>query len=390
MISLSNQDISILKDLSVHITASPSNRPGLFCKQAKMCSNYLPEHIQKKMQDFAKNGSEKGFLLIRAAPLGEIHDTPSTNNQKRGESTLLAKIQAIFVQSISEMLAYEAEGYGRLFQDIVPMKSMSEKQVSVGNSELEIHTEQAFSELRPDILSLACLRGDRNAKTFIFPVKKILDNLSKEDSEFLRKDLWKTGVDLSFKLMNNLIRTPGFEEDSNSSRSMTDKDMNSTGEGQFTPLRIYPKGAHDNVSTPLINRAKLEDLNVQSCKNFSGVINSVDSTEDMRGPFPIISGSQEDPFLRFDQDLMKGITEESNQMVKKIVDLYYEHREQHCLEPGDIVLIDNNRAVHGRSGFSPRYDGKDRFLIRCFSTFDFTKSEYARTDGERMISAIYS
>lgn len=358
MISLSNQDISILKDLSVHITASPSNRPGLFCKQAKMCSNYLPEHIQKKMQDFAKNGSEKGFLLIRTAPLGEIPDTPSTNNQKRGESTLLAKIQAIFVQSISEMLAYEAEGYGRLFQDIVPMKSMSEKQVSVGNSELEIHTEQAFSELRPDILSLACLRGDRAAKTFIFPVKKILDNLSKEDSEFLRKDLWKTGVDLSFKLMNNLIRTPSFAEDSNSSRSMTDKEMNTTPDGRF--------------------------------QIFSGVINPVDSTEDMRGPFPIISGSPEDPFLRFDQDLMKGITEESNQMVKKIVDLYYEHRKEHCLEPGDVVLIDNNRAVHGRSGFSPRYDGKDRFLIRCFSMFDFKKSEYARTDGERMISAIYS
>lgn len=317
MIQLSNQDSEILKDLAILITASPSKQPELFCKQAKMCSAHLPEHIKIGLRDFAKNGSTTGFFLIRNAPIGEVPDTPSTNNQKRGECTFLAKLQAIFVQSISELLAYEAEGYGRLFQDIVPMKSMSEKQVSVGNSELEIHTEQAFSELRPDILSLACLRGDKAANTFIFPVRKILDHISANDADFLREELWKTGVDLS-----------------------------------FTSFGVPPS--------------------------------------DLRGPFPILSGSIQDPQLRFDQDLMKGITKDSDQMINKIVDLYYKHREHHCLEPGDIMLIDNNRAVHGRSAFSPRYDGKDRFLIRCFSTFDLQKSEYARPNLGRTISAIYS
>ena len=34
----------------------------------------------------------------------------------------------------------------------------------------------------------------------------------------------------------------------------------------FTPLRIYPKGAHGNVAIPPINRPILGDLNVQWCK----------------------------------------------------------------------------------------------------------------------------
>jgi L-asparagine oxygenase len=317
MFQLTKQEISTLLDLSIHITASPSVRPELFCKQAKTCSEFLPERIKEGLRDFAANGSECGFFLIKGVPLGEVPITPTNNTQKRGETTTMAKIQAILNEFVGELIAYEAEGYGRIFQDIVPVKEMSQKQVSLGNSELEIHTEQAFSELRPDILSLGCLRGDTAAKTYIFPIGRILEHLSTEEIELLKQPLWKTGVDLSFKL------------------------------------------------------------------------NGVDFIEgDIRGPFAIVSdqGSK----LRFDQDLMKGITSEAELMVKKIVDLYYLHRFEHCLEPGDIVLVDNNRAVHGRSGFSPKYDGKDRFLIRCFSTFDFKKSEYARDNSGRTISAIFS
>ena len=107
---------------------------------------------------------------------------------------------------------------------------------------------------------------------------------------------------------------------------------------------------------------------------------------------PIISGTQDDPILIFDQDLMTGITPEATDMIKKIVDIYYQKKIRHNLKPGEILLIDNKRAVHGRSAFKPRYDGKDRFLIRCFATFDLSKSEYARENlsSPRTISAIYS
>jgi L-asparagine oxygenase len=60
------------------------------------------------------------------------------------------------------------------------------------------------------------------------------------------------------------------------------------------------------------------------------------------------------------------------------------------LKPGEIIIIDNRHAVHGRSPFFPKYDGKDRFLVRCFSVFDYNSSLYARPFDSRVVSAIYS
>jgi L-asparagine oxygenase len=248
--------------------------------------------------------------------------TCDNNNSKIGESTMLAYIQSILINVIAEMISYEAEGYGRLFQDIVPIKKMANEQTSVGsNTELEIHTEQAFSKLRPDILSLACIRGDPLAQTYILPVMKILENMDEDERKLLRLPLWKTGVDLSFKLNQN----------------------------------EFIEG-------------------------------------DVRGPFPIIREDDVDPKLLFDQDLMFGVNEDADNLIKKIVDIYYKNRNQHNLQSGEIILIDNMRAVHGRSPFYPKYDGDDRFLIRCFAVYDYEYSSYARMDetNSRMVSAIYS
>jgi L-asparagine oxygenase len=307
---------SILDFGQLQVHFSESEATEIFCDRCKKLARCLPQRIIDKLMHFKKNGSETGFLLIKTLPIDNVPETPPGNNYKVGEKTPLASIQSMLMHVIGDVIAYEAEGYGRIFQDVVPIQSMATIQTSLGsNTELEIHTEQAFSKLRPDILSLACLRGDYSAYTYILPVQRIIDNLSTEEIELLHKPLWETGVDLSFKL-----------------------------------------NGHEFIEG------------------------------DVRGPMPILNNGN----LVFDQDLMSGITEEAEQLVHKIVDIYYKHRIEHNLQPGEIILIDNNRAVHGRSPFFPKFDGKDRFLIRCFSTFDYEKSGYARTDSSRVVSAIYS
>lgn len=312
-----------LFELSKNITANPSENPEEFCRQLKRASNKIPMDIAKSLLEFSHHGApHTGFMLFDGFSIEDTiyMKTPDNNNQKIGETTNLAKIQGILMSTIGELVSYEAEGYGRIFQDIIPMKSLETKQMSLSSgTELEIHTEQAFSKLRPDILSLACIRGDPDAFTYILPVKSIIDNLSQSEIELLRKPLWTTSVDFSFKLCG----------------------------------QEFIEG-------------------------------------DVRGPMPIISGPEDDPRLVFDQDLMTGITDEAHHMIAKIVDIYYTHRIRHVLKVGQIIFIDNNRAVHGRSPFSPKYDGADRFLVRCFATFDYEKSAYARNSTPRMISAIYS
>jgi L-asparagine oxygenase len=322
IIELDKEEVQILLNLAKQITCSPSETPEDFCRIAKELSEKIPNRIKYILKQFKEKGNNNGFLLIKNVVLSEkdVPLTPFVNNERVGENTLLARIQAILINVIGEMIAYEAEGYGRLFQDVIPMKNMETVQTSVGsNTELEIHTEQAFSKLRPDILSLACLTGDKNALTYILPVKKIINNFNENEIKMLYEPLWKTGVDLSFKLN-------GYE---------------------------FIEG-------------------------------------DIRGPLSILNAKESEIFIIFDQDLMQGITQESQQMIQKIVDLYYQQRIAHNLKHGEIIFIDNNRAVHGRSPFSPKYDGNDRFLIRCFATYDYEKSSYARPNNERMISAIYS
>ena len=321
-IILTENDIENLKYIARKIKYDPYNNPELFCNEIKKIFSEIPENLKNIFINFKNNGSETGFLLVNIS--FSDHDrlilTPDSNEQYIGGTTELAKIQAILMSIMGNMVSYEAEGCGNLFQDIIPVKSMSNNQTSTGsNFELEIHTEQAFSKLRPDIISLACLRGDINALTYVLPVQYILSNMNEDEIELLKQPLWKTGVDLSFKLNNN---------------------------------------------------------------------DFIDG--DIRGPFSIIQGNEKNPNLIFDQDLMFGITDQSQHILKKIVNIYYKYRLSHNLISGDIIFIDNNRAVHGRSQFQPKFDGFDRFLIRTFLVFDYERVKKACNKKDYMISAIYS
>ena len=86
----------------------------------------------------------------------------------------------------------------------VPNRALALTQTSLGSGvELELHTEQCFSRIRPDILSLACLRGHPGARTFSLPAHALLAHLTPAERAMLREPLWMTGVDGSFRLDGN-------------------------------------------------------------------------------------------------------------------------------------------------------------------------------------------
>ena len=55
------------------------------------------------------------------------------------------------------------------------------------------------------------------------------------------------------------------------------------------------------------------------------------------------------------------------------------------LESGDLLIIDNRRAAHGRSAFEPRYDGCDRWLKRAYLVSDLSAAAGDCRPGERVI-----
>ena len=298
---------------------SPSNEMDLYMSLVKNASIEIPYRIKKILNDFKEDKYPQGVLLFRNIPVDEYNSkTPLDNTFHIGEDTIMSKIQAIINTYIGEMVSYEAEGDGRLFQDMVPNKKLAQTQTSLGSKvELELHTEQAFSDCRPDYLSLACLKGDSKAKTYYLHVNDVVNKMQKDVICYLQKKRWFIGVDASF-IMN---------------------------------------GCNDKL----------------------------------RGPISIIEEKCKDNYnFVFDQDLMIGSTDDASKIMNDIISIYYEYRSNIILSKGDLLILDNNKVVHGRSNFSPKFDGNDRFVIRSFIINSFDKIHNKTTKNARMVAVKYS
>ncbi len=91
-------------------------------------------------------------------------------------------------------------------------------------------------------------------------------------------------------------------------------------------------------------------------------------------PVPVLSGTWEAPTLTFDADLMVGIDAEAEEALGTLAELIDRHHTGVRLEPGDLLVVDNHLAVHGRSPFRARFDGTDRWLQRTFVVADLGPS----------------
>jgi L-asparagine oxygenase len=307
-----------LVELADRLPRSPREDPDAFCEAAAAAAGDVPSRLAGAVRDFARNG-RAGALVLAGLPTGAVPRTPHGNGRHVGESCLLARIQAILAELLGHLIAYEAEGAGALFQDLTPSRAAAHAQTSLSSAvELELHTEQAFSALCPDHVGLACLRGAREAHTYLLTAQQVTTALRPDEVAELREPQWVTRIDESFR-----ASSAGFLDG------------------------------------------------------------------DVRGPMPILYGPHEDPRIVLDADLMLGVTPAAQRLLDRIVELYLRDRRRHTLAAGEIMFLDNRRVAHGRSVFLPRFDGADRFIVRCFVTGDLRRSQHAR-DGSRMVASRFS
>jgi alpha-ketoglutarate-dependent taurine dioxygenase len=76
----------------------------------------------------------------------------------------------------------------------------------------------------------------------------------------------------------------------------------------------------------------------------------------------------------FDADLMVGLDVEADAALQALAAAVAANHVSVVLTPGDLLVIDNTMAVHGRSPFTPRFDGTDRWLQRTFVVADLAPS----------------
>ncbi|MEV5593250.1 clavaminate synthase family protein [Streptomyces sp. NPDC052496] len=95
-------------------------------------------------------------------------------------------------------------------------------------------------------------------------------------------------------------------------------------------------------------------------------------------PQPVLTGAAEDPALRIDFAATKPLTARAAQAMAELQDAFDRTSLSTALEAGDLAIVDNHVTTHGRSAFTPRYDGKDRWLQRTFVLKDLRRSRGLR------------
>ena len=95
---------------------------------------------------------------------------------------------------------------------------------------------------------------------------------------------------------------------------------------------------------------------------------SFGSADQWSAPGAILRGSVEMPELWYDRDGMRGTTPEAQAVLDRVHALAADPsvQRQAVLRPGDILVLDNRKTVHGRRPFTPRYDGRDRWFQRVY------------------------
>ncbi|GHH88870.1 L-asparagine oxygenase [Streptomyces sulfonofaciens] len=105
-------------------------------------------------------------------------------------------------------------------------------------------------------------------------------------------------------------------------------------------------------------------------------------------PLPVLSGPAADPELVADFHAMEPMDETAARAFDELREAMLAVLVGTVLEAGDLIVVDNRAAVHGRTDFRPRYDGRDRWLRRCFAVADLRLSRGVRAPGSQVCAPL--
>jgi L-asparagine oxygenase len=105
-------------------------------------------------------------------------------------------------------------------------------------------------------------------------------------------------------------------------------------------------------------------------------------------PLAILSGPENAPQFVADFHAMKPLSDTGQDAMAELEAALLSSLRGVVLDVGDMIVIDNGAAVHGRTRYSAHYDGADRWLRRCFAVADLTPSRWARRPGSRVCAPL--
>lgn len=165
-----------------------SNRDFDLLLSASIRNGGLSQEQIARILEFKLFGNPSGYLLLDGAEIGEIPSTPASRSELRKPDDTSERLLLQATALLGEPIGYVQESGGAIVNNFFPQQMQSRAATSDSfDTELDLHTENAFHAIQPDYLLLLCLRQDPAAEaiTYIASVDRILERLSYEQQAFL-------------------------------------------------------------------------------------------------------------------------------------------------------------------------------------------------------------
>lgn len=103
-------------------------------------------------------------------------------------------------------------------------------------------------------------------------------------------------------------------------------------------------------------------------------------------PCALLNGAAEDPDIVVDFHATQPQDEVAAAAFRALGDALDQVRRTFILRTGDLAIVDNRLALHGRTAFKPRYDGRDRWLQRTYIHLDARRTRPYREANGNVLS----
>jgi Fe(II)/alpha-ketoglutarate-dependent arginine beta-hydroxylase len=330
-VRLTPADGATLDALTRHVLAEygSSTAPELIAAAPELALR-LPAELVEELRNLRLHEAVPA-LVVHGLPVDDqrIGPTPLDwrDRDQHDESAVHEVFLVLVAGLLGDVFGWSTLQNGRLVHDVVPMPDQEQEQSGHGTVELAWHTEDGFHPYRCDYLLLLGLRNHDAVPTVIAGVNQVR----------LRPE------------HHRVLAQPRF--------------------------LIRPDTEHLTQA-----RRLAED---------SGAVHPMQVMQDAPEPCAVLFGHPEQPYLRIDPVFMSALPGDAEaaealdaltgELQRRLVDV--------PLAAGDLLVVDNYKAVHGRSGFTARFDGTDRWLKKAIVTRDLRRSRaHRRAAHDRVLS----
>ncbi len=185
-ITLSSEVRARLLNATTRLPSPYADFNGHCAASSAAVRSQLGPHVLAAIEDFRTKPCAPGALLIAGLPLDlRLPPTPTNGGRSVEKQSFVSEgCLTGIVQLLGTPFAYASEKNGEMIHNICPVRHREAVQSNESSAvQLSLHTENAYFNVRPDYLTLYCLRQDhaKQARTLLAGLKAAFAKMDPRD-----------------------------------------------------------------------------------------------------------------------------------------------------------------------------------------------------------------